>query len=77
MNIATMNANMPKEISLGVTDIFDGNMLIKGAEMKLVMVSSYDDLDTIAPLYMAGTIAYTAGFQNKWQLGTDGTWEAI
>lgn len=41
-----------------------------------VMVESEDQLEGL-PDYRPGTIAFTAGFKKMWQLGADGTWEAI
>lgn len=52
----------------------DGN-LITPVPAQSIMVSSSSDLSSLdcAP----GTVAYTAGFGNMWQLAADGTWAPI
>ena len=42
-----------------------------------VMVESSSDLEELAELVDAGTIAHTVGYTSKWQLGTNGEWVAI
>ena len=57
-----------------------GNYVYDDGEIKLihpkieVMVNSADDLTALALLVAPGSIAYTAGGVDKWQLGLDGTW---
>ena len=59
------------------TDYVDGNgNLVKNDDAKMVMVRSKADLDVIVG-YRPGTIAYTAGFKNMWQLDASGEWQAI
>ena len=41
-----------------------------------IQVESKSDLANLTDTF-TGTIAYTAGFKNMWQLAADGTWEAI
>ena len=40
-----------------------------------VMVSSESDLEELN--VEPGTVAYTAGFGNMWQMDAEGTWHAI
>ena len=59
------------------TDYVDvGGNLVKNDDAKMVMVRSKADLDVIVG-YRPGTIAYTAGFKNMWQLDASGEWQAI
>lgn len=59
------------------TDYVDvsGN-LVKNDDAKMVMVRSKADFDVIGS-YRPGTIAYTAGFKNMWQLDASGEWQTI
>lgn len=59
------------------TDYVDGSgNLVKNDDAKMVMVRSKADLDLLEG-YRPGTIAYTAGFKNMWQLDTGGEWQTI
>lgn len=40
-----------------------------------IMVSSQSDLSSL--ICEPGTVAYTAGFGNMWQLDAEGTWQTI
>ena len=40
-----------------------------------IMVSSSEELETLN--VEPGTVAYTAGFGNMWQLDAEGNWQAI
>lgn len=40
-----------------------------------IMVSSKSDLSGL--ICAPGTVAYTAGFGNMWQLDAEGTWQTI
>lgn len=44
-----------------------------------VQVESAEDLTELAEmrLFAPGTLAQTAGYQNIWELGTDGTWAVV
>jgi len=44
-----------------------------------VQVESADDLTALAAmgLLTPGTLAHTAGYQNIWELGTDGAWAVV
>ena len=41
-----------------------------------VMVRNYSDLSGLT-VYTPGTIAFTAGYNNMWQLDASGTWKVI
>ena len=55
--------------------VFDGTEIKEVEGSITVMIDDDDDLTALAALAAPGTIAYTAGWQAAWQLGTDGsTW---
>lgn len=54
------------------TDYVKDGVLYKGAGSASVMVESESDLSDITG--SPGKIAYTAGFENIWQMAADGTW---
>lgn len=59
------------------TDYVDGNgNLVKNDDAKMVMVRNKADLDMLGS-YRPGTIAYTAGFKNMWQLDASSEWQTI
>lgn len=59
------------------TDYVDGNgNLVKNDDAKMVMVRNKADLDILGS-YRPGTIAYTAGFKNMWQLDASSEWQTI
>lgn len=59
------------------TDYVDSNgRIIRNDDAKMVMVRNKSDLDLLND-YRPGTIAYTAGFKNMWQLDADGEWQTI
>lgn len=75
----------PNNETVYVADIVSdmGNMdyvlngeVIKDAPTKSVMVTAQSDLASLTG-YEAGTIAYTAGFANMWQLSAAGTWVEV
>ena len=41
-----------------------------------IMVANTDERDKLTGID-PGTIAFTAGYENMWQLKTDGTWKTI
>lgn len=53
----------------------DGNVHIHVKRVE-VLVNSESDLDNLTG-YLPGSIAYTAGLSNVWQLDTSGNWVAI
>lgn len=61
-----------------ITDIDyvqDGRIVV-GANAGSVMVTSESDLVQLEG-YAPGSIAYTAGFVDMWQLNASGTWVAL
>ena len=59
------------------TDYVDGNgNLVKNDDAKMVMIRDKADLDILGS-YRPGTIAYTAGFKNMWQLDASNEWQTI
>lgn len=59
------------------TDYVDNNgNIIKNDDAKTVMVRSKLDLPLFSG-YNPGTLAYTAGFKNIWQLDAGGEWKTI
>lgn len=54
---------------------WNGTEIAENTGSITVMVSDESDLEDLAGQVGAGTIAYTAGWQNAWQLDLDGeTW---
>lgn len=73
--------NMNKEITDGVWRLSSDTVLADGrwqsAGASVYMVESESKLADI-PDAVPGDMAYTAGYENVWQLGTDGTtWAAV
>lgn len=59
------------------TDYVDNNgNIVKNDDAKTVMVRSKLDLPLFSG-YNPGTLAYTAGFKNIWQLDAGGEWKTI
>lgn len=56
--------------------VLDGK-LFKNHDMRTVLVSSASDLPLLNDYYGIGTIAYTAGFRQMWQLAPSGDWVAF
>ncbi len=54
-------------------DYVQNGVIYTGAKAESVMVTSQSDLEQLSG-YAPGTIAYTAGFTDMWQLAADGTW---
>lgn len=60
-----------------VNDYIDSNGdIVKGAPCKTIIVTEADDLSNLTG-YAVGSIAYTAGFGNIWQLNNNDEWVAI
>lgn len=51
--------------------------LHRGVTARTVMVTDGDDLAELPADYLPGTIAYTAGLADAWQLDAEGTWVRI
>ena len=58
-----------------LTYVKDG-MIYSNISAPSILVESETDLDILGN-YPPGSIAYTVGFANMWQKGTDGNWEEI
>lgn len=67
--------NYPMVMALGEIKFIDSDgALVAGSEASAVMITSEDDLEELAGLVQPGSIAFTAGMTDAWQLGADGTW---
>lgn len=62
---------------IGQTDYVKNGELHTGGTAPSIMVSAETDLDNLPDIYPPGTVAYTAGFQDMWQLDTDGNWVSM
>ena len=58
-----------------ITDIdyVQNGQVVVGANASSVMVTSQSDLAQLEG-YVPGSIAFTAGYVNMWQLAANGTW---
>ena len=58
-----------------LTDFVKDGKVLQHQQVTVVMVRGQDDLAALGAYgYTPGSIAYTAGFKQMWQLGADGTW---
>lgn len=55
---------------------YQGGVLYEHVPLVQVLIGSESDLNSLTNM-RAGTIAYTAGVRQIWQLGTDGTWVEV
>lgn len=62
--------------NLGDTDYLQDGEIVKDAPMSLILVGSSSDLSSLEN-YEPGSIAYTAGFAQMWQLSPAGEWVAF
>ena len=62
--------------TIGDMDYVQNDKVIVGANAGSVMVTSESDLAQLEG-YATGSIAYTAGFADMWQLNASGTWVAL
>ena len=69
--------NFAKTLSMGEVAYMKDGDLMRGREAAAVMVESSDDLTALAALVNPGSIAFTAGMGNIWQLKADGTWQNV
>lgn len=70
------NPHIPHNMAIGDIDYVQDTKLVTGAMPSSIMISDESDLDELTE-YTPGSIAYTAGFGEMWQLGADGTWVAL
>lgn len=68
-----VNPHIPNNTAIGDMDYVQDDKLVVGAFPSSIMVTSENDLDELGK-YVPGSIAYTAGFVNMWQLDADGNW---
>jgi len=61
----------------GQVDYVQNGQLYRGGNAPSVMVTAKADLAQLPDIYPPGTVAYTCGFKNMWQLGADGEWAVI
>ena len=64
---------MDESVAMGVTDYIENVVAHNSNVMHSVMVESESDLASLDN-YAVGSIAYTAGFGNMWQLSASGEW---
>lgn len=65
-----------QQTSSEIDYVSDGT-LHRGVNAPAVLVTSVADLSQLTDVYSPGAIAFTAGFQQFWQLGADGEWHEI
>lgn len=63
------------DINVGADYVKDGKVYNSGSNTS-VMVTAQSDLANLEG-YLPGTVAYTAGFANVWQLAANGTWVSL
>ena len=61
----------------GNMDYLKNGKIYKNAPTASVLVTAESDLEGLTAKYEPGTIAYTAGFVDMWQLSAAGEWVAI
>lgn len=69
-----ISRNFQQLMSLGEMAYVKDGELYRGREGTAVMVESSGDLEVLAGILNPGSIAFTAGFGNAWQLNTAGEW---
>ena len=76
MDVKKINANTPEVKELGVIDYVNSDgTLIRQSPCSAVMVRTSSDLSDLIGIVAPGSIAFTAGGGDKWQLSAAGTWE--
>lgn len=70
-----VNENILSKI--GQTDYVKDGELHIGGTAPSIMVTAEAYLDNLPDIYPPGTVAYTAGFQDMWQLDADGNWVSM
>lgn len=61
----------------GQTDYVRNGELHSVGIASAVMISSSDDLAELSTHYPPGTLAYTPGFRDMWQLNAEANWISI
>ena len=62
--------------TIGDIDYVKGGEIYKHANCSCILVGSSADL-TLLTGYEPGSVAFTAGFANLWQLDASGTWQSM
>lgn len=70
------NPNMVRSTIIGDIDYVQDDKVIVGEKPSSIMVSDENDLDELEG-YVPGSVAFTAGFAEMWQLDADGNWVAL
>lgn len=79
-NRTTPNGLVPGSYvqDMGNTDYILNGIIYQNAPTSSVLIRDESDLETLSDLdYEPGTIAYTAGFAQMWQLNSAGTWVSL
>lgn len=63
-----------KVINMGEVKYVKDGDLYTGRTADAVMVEDEDDLTGLTGILNPGSIAFTAGYKEMWQLAADGTW---
>lgn len=61
----------------GEIDYVKDGTLYRGANAPVVQVNAESELSELSTIYSVGTIAYTAGWKNAWQLDSSGSWVSM
>ena len=63
---------------MGLNDYIKNGIVEQGRQARMVLVNSENDLEALGPYgYEPGTLAYTAGFAQMWQLSASGEWVSV
>ena len=73
---AVLTSSMGRQQTSGEIDYIKDDMLYIGANLRSVLVSSESDLPNLTD-YEPGTLAFTVGYKDMWQLGLDGSWVSL
>lgn len=76
MQSKTIGHNRTKVLAGGMVDVVRDGVLTKDTPTSSILVGSQSDLNSLEGI-TAGSIAFTAGFANMWQLSPAGTWVEV
>lgn len=74
MDIKNLTLGENKAINLGAMDVVVDGTLYEDCKTKAVMVESESDLANLPDNYLPGSVAFTAGYADMWQLNSSGEW---
>lgn len=77
MQIKQITQDKTQVINSDTNDVVVGNILYRGMPAANVMVTAESDLANLPDDYPAGTIAFTAGYKDIWQLDASGSWISV